>query len=138
MLGLIRTIVVYGLERGIEHCYVLVTDAFARLLRRIGVVLHSVGVATEHRGFRAPYLMGLRETAASLCDRSAITHALFARAIDAYQLCSILDNLARAPLPRPRPLTCWGSATVTQPYSHQYRPPTPTRYAQRGSMLSIA
>ncbi|CDH43769.1 PEP-CTERM/exosortase system-associated acyltransferase [Candidatus Contendibacter odensensis] len=138
MLGLIRTIVVYGLERGIEHCYVLVTDAFARLLRRIGVVLHSVGTATEHRGFRAPYLMGLRETAASLCDRSATIHALFARAIDAYQLCSVLDNLARVPLPRPGPLPYWGDATVTRPYSHRYRPLTPTRRAQLGSILSIS
>ncbi|MBK8750792.1 MAG: PEP-CTERM/exosortase system-associated acyltransferase [Candidatus Competibacteraceae bacterium] len=132
MLGLIRTIIVHGLERGIEHCYLLVTDAFARLLRRIGVVLHSVGIATEHRGFRAPYLMGLRETAASLCNRSAAIHALFARAIHAYQPCSVLEDLARAPLPRPLPLPYWGSAAVTRPYSYRYRLPAPTHHVQLG------
>ena len=132
MLGLIRTIIIHGLERGIEHCYLLITDAFARLLRRIGVVLHSVGIATEHRGLRAPYLMGLRETAASLCDRSAAIHALFARAIHAYQPYSVLDNLARVPLPRPGLLPYWGDATVTRPYSHRYRPPAPVHRAQLG------
>ncbi|MCC8998271.1 MAG: PEP-CTERM/exosortase system-associated acyltransferase [Candidatus Contendobacter sp.] len=132
MLGLLRTIMVHGLERGIEHCYLLVTDAFARLLRRIGVVLHSVGTATEHRGFRAPYLVGLRESATSLCNRSAAIHALFARAIHAYRPYSVLDNLARVPLPRPGLLPYWGDATVTRPYSHRYRPPAPVRRAQLG------
>lgn len=130
MLGLIRTIIIHGLERGIEHCYLLVTDAFARLLRRIGVVLHSVGTATEHRGFRAPYLMGLRETAASLCNRSAAIHALFDRAIDAYRPYSIFDHLSRMPLPRPGSPSYRGGATVTRPYSHRYYPPAPIRHAQ--------
>ncbi|HRD50977.1 MAG: PEP-CTERM/exosortase system-associated acyltransferase [Candidatus Competibacter sp.] len=130
MLGMLRAITVCSLERGIEYCYLLVTDAFARLLRRIGVVLHSVGAATQHRGLRAPYLIELRESAAASCNQSAAVHALFARAIHAYLPCSVLDNLERAPLPRPAP--CWNGAAVTRPYSYRYRPPAPTRQAQRG------
>ncbi len=132
MLGMLRAITVCGLERGIEHCYLLVTNAFARLLRRIGVLLHSVGVATEHRGLRAPYLIELRESATSSCNQSTAIHALFARAIHAYQPCSVFDNLTHMPLPRPSPLPHWSNTTVTRPYSYRYRPSTPTHHAQLG------
>lgn len=132
MLGLFRTVMVYGLERGIEHCYLLVTPAFARLLRRIGVVLHSVGTATEHHGLRAPYLIGLRESAASSCNRSVAVHSLCSRAVDAYQRSSTLEEIARAPAPRPLPLPYRGDVTVTRPHSYRFRPTTPVSRVQQG------
>jgi N-acyl amino acid synthase of PEP-CTERM/exosortase system len=85
LLGLIRALILYGLDRGIEHYYLLVTGAFARLLRRLGVVLHQAGIAIEHRGWRTPYLMGLRESAASMSAKSEVMRCLFARKALAYR-----------------------------------------------------
>lgn len=132
MLGLFRAVMVYGLERGIEYCYLLVTPAFARLLRRIGVVLHNVGVATEHHGLRAPYLIGLRESAASSCSRSTAVHSLLSRAVHAYQRCSTLDGLTRAPTLRSLPMPYRGHPTMSRPYSHRYRLSAPVGSAQSG------
>lgn len=100
---MIRTIVLYGLERGIEHCYLLVTDAFARLLRRLGVVLHPAGTASDHRGIRTPHRVRLRESAVSPCNRSAAVRNLFARKALAYKPFSALDDETDAtfePMPR--------------------------------------
>jgi hypothetical protein len=69
-----------------------VTDAFARLLRRLGVVLHQAGTPTDHRGFRTPYRVNLRESAASLSARSAAVRELFARRALAYRPFSMLDE----------------------------------------------
>lgn len=103
LLGLIRALILYGLEQGIEHCYMLVTGAFARLLRRLGVVLRQVGIAIEHRGWRAPYLMGLRDSAASMSGRSALVRDLFARKALAYQPFSALDDDTGAIFETPPP-----------------------------------
>ena len=103
LLGMIRTIVLYGLERGIEHCYLLVTDAFARLLRRLGVVLHPAGTATDPRGIRTPHRVRLRESAVSPCNRSAAVQNLFACKALAYKPFSALDDETDAtfePMPR--------------------------------------
>ncbi len=115
LLGLIRALILYGLDRGIEHYYILVTGAFARLLRRLGVVLHQAGIAIEHRGWRAPYLMGLRESAASMSAKSEVIRCLFARKALAYRPFSALDDAmeeraALIPprlLPRPAAETAW-------------------------------
>ena len=107
LLGLIRAFVVYGLQRCIDHCYLLVTPAFARLLNRLGVVLHQVGITIDHRGLRTPYLINLREMVESLCGRSALTSALFARPELAYQPYSALGGAVSTPLhhpPLPLPL----------------------------------
>lgn len=102
LLGMIRAIVIYGLERDIEHCYLLVTEAFARLLRRLGVVLHRAGKAIEHRGLHAAYRVGLRENAAALSARSPAISQLFARRALAYQPFSALMAIAQACQPE-----CW-------------------------------
>lgn len=106
---MIRTIVLYGLERGIEHCYLLVTDAFARLPRRLGLVLHQAGIAIDHRGWRTPYRMGVRESVASLCNRTPAVRELFARKALAYQPFSMpdddIDQIVQPMRPFPPPLT---------------------------------
>lgn len=96
MLGLLRTVFVYGLERGIEHGYLLVTDAFARLLRRLGVALHPAGTATDHRGIRTPYRVGLRESATTAGSRSPAIRQLLARQALAYKPFSALDDATDA------------------------------------------
>lgn len=89
---MLRTVFVYGLERGIEHGYLLVTDAFARLLRRLGVALHPAGTATDHRGIRTPYRVGLRESATTAGSRSPAIRQLLARQALAYRPFSTLDE----------------------------------------------
>ncbi|HOW76240.1 MAG TPA: PEP-CTERM/exosortase system-associated acyltransferase [Candidatus Competibacteraceae bacterium] len=92
LLGLIRAGILYGLAQGIKHYYLLVTGAFARLLRRLGLVMHQTGVAIEHRGWRTPYLMDLRESVASISAKSEVIRHLFARKALAYQPFSALDD----------------------------------------------
>lgn len=97
LLGLIRAFVIYGLQRGIEYCYLLVTPAFARLLKRLGIVLHQVGIPVDHRGLRVPYLLGLREMMESLCKNSALANNLFACPERAYRPYSALGYPVYAP-----------------------------------------
>jgi N-acyl amino acid synthase of PEP-CTERM/exosortase system len=92
LLGMLRAIRVYGRERGIQHCYLLVTDSFARLLRRLGVVLYQVGRAVDHRGYRTPYLVRLEESAASMCGRSPVVRGLFARDALGYRSSGEIDE----------------------------------------------
>jgi N-acyl amino acid synthase of PEP-CTERM/exosortase system len=96
LLGMLRTIFVYGLECGFEHNYLLVTDAFARLLRRIGVVLHPVGIPTDYRGLRTPYRVELRECAASVSAKSAVIRHMVARKALAYRPFSALADAREA------------------------------------------
>ncbi len=92
LLGMLRTIFVYGVECGLEHNYLLVTDAFARLLRRIGVVLHPVGTPTDYRGLRTPYRVELRECAASVSAKSDVIRHMVARKALAYRPFSALAD----------------------------------------------
>lgn len=103
LLGMLRTIFVYGLECSLEHNYLLVTDAFARLLRRIGVVLHRVGSPTHHRGLRTPYRVELRECAASVSAKSDVIRHMVARKTLAYRPFSALGDTQekQAPLTLP-------------------------------------
>lgn len=104
LLGLIRALILYGLNQGIESYYILVTGALARLLRRLGMVLHQVGIPIQHRGWRTPYLMALRESAVSMSAKSEVIRHLFARKALAYRLFSVLDDVMeeRAALMPPR------------------------------------
>jgi N-acyl amino acid synthase of PEP-CTERM/exosortase system len=83
-LGMIRTIIVYALKRDLVHCVMLITDAFARLLRKLGVQLHQVGQATEHRGMRTAYLVNMRESALAMTKKSTAVRDLFRRSKHAY------------------------------------------------------
>lgn len=92
LVGLVRAVTVYGLQRGIERCYVLITDSFARLLRRLGLVLEPAGRPVDHRGARAPYLYMLRDSVRSASSRSAALGEFFARDSLAYRRSSEIDE----------------------------------------------
>ena len=92
LVGLVRAVVVYGVRRGIHSCYFLVTDSFARLLRRFGFVLDAVGQPVDHRGVRAPYLCALRESIVSASARNETLRAFFAREALAYRHSSDIDE----------------------------------------------
>lgn len=93
LLGIFRALMIYSLRRNIEYCYLLVSHAFARLLRRLGFILYAVGDAIEHRGARIPYQIRLRETSKSLLTRSTLFRGLFNQRELAYQPFSALDDV---------------------------------------------
>jgi N-acyl amino acid synthase of PEP-CTERM/exosortase system len=92
LVGLVRAVTVCGLQRGIERCYVLITDAFARLLGRLGLVLQPAGDPVDHRGLRVPYLYLLRDSVLSASARNDALRDFFARDIMAYRRSSEIDN----------------------------------------------
>ena len=83
-LGMIRSLIVFALKHDVVHCVMLITDAFARLLRKLGVSLRQVGPVTEHRGMRTTYMVNMRETAISMAQKSSKVRGLFKRSRKAY------------------------------------------------------
>lgn len=83
-LGMIRSIIIFALKRDIDFCVMLITDAFARLLRKLGVSLHQAGPTAEHRGLRTPYLVNMRESALSMSSKSSAIRDLLRRSRYAY------------------------------------------------------
>jgi len=83
-IGMIRTLVIFILKRELTYCVFLVTDAFARLLRTLGLNLRQVGPATEHRGMRTAYVIDMRETAMLMSKKSSKVRDLFRRSKHAY------------------------------------------------------
>jgi len=73
--ALLRALVAYSLDHGVEAWYLLVARAFARLLERtLPMRLEPVGPPCWHRGERIPYRMDVAETALAL-GREALTGA---------------------------------------------------------------
>ena len=63
----------------------LITDAFARLLRQAGChPASSAGPATNHRGIRTAYLVDMREAVVSMARQSSAVRDLFRRSKRAY------------------------------------------------------
>jgi len=92
LIGLVRAVTVFGLQRGIERCYVLITEAFARLLGRLGLVLEPAGEPVDHRGLRSPYLYLLRDSLVSASARNEVMREFFAREAMAYRRSSEIDE----------------------------------------------
>jgi N-acyl amino acid synthase of PEP-CTERM/exosortase system len=99
LLGLIRAGILYGLAQEMTGYYLLVTDSFARLLKRLGLVMQPVGVTIEHRGRRTPYLVDLAKSAAKVSSRSTTLRDLFARKTLAYRSFSALSAAEQASVP---------------------------------------
>jgi N-acyl amino acid synthase of PEP-CTERM/exosortase system len=92
-VGMIRTFIVFLLKRKYEYAIMLVTDAFARLLRKLGFVTRQVGPVTEHRGLRTAYEIDLRATAISMANRSSQVRQMFRRSKHAYvRISSLADD----------------------------------------------
>jgi N-acyl amino acid synthase of PEP-CTERM/exosortase system len=92
-IGMIRTLVIFILKRDLTYCVLLVTDAFARLLRKLGLKLTQVGPAVEHRGMRTAYMIDMRETAMRMSKRSSMVRGMFRRSRHAYvRISSVASN----------------------------------------------
>lgn len=97
LLGMLRAITAYCVARRIEGSYLLVTETFARLLRLMGAVLYQVGVATDHRGYRTPYVVRREESTRSMCERSTLAGQLYSSPYPAYRRSSEIDEDAIDP-----------------------------------------
>ncbi len=80
VMGMIRSVVIFALKRKIDYCYMLITPPFARLLKKLGVVLHQAGAPVEYRGKRTPYIVNMRESVSRMITRSQDVRTLFKRA----------------------------------------------------------
>jgi len=83
-LGMIRAAGIYALKRDIDYCIMLITDAFARMLRKLGVTLVQAGPVIEHRGMRTAYLVDMRKSVVSMAKKSSGVRDLFRRSKHAY------------------------------------------------------
>lgn len=83
-LGMIRAAGIYALKRDIDSCVMLITDAFARMLRTLGVTLRQVGPAKDYRGMRTAYLVDMRESVVSMAKKSSAVRDFFRRSKHAY------------------------------------------------------
>ena len=83
-LGMIRAAGIYALKRDVNYCVMLITDAFARMLRTLGVTLRKAGPPTEHRGTRTAYIVDMRESVVSMAKKSSSVRDLFRRSKHAY------------------------------------------------------
>lgn len=83
-LGMIRAAGIYALKRNIDFCIMLITDAFARMLRKLGVTLVQAGPAVDHRGMRTAYLVDMRKSVMSMAKKSSAVRDLFRRSKHAY------------------------------------------------------
>lgn len=83
-LGMMRAAGIYALKRDIDYCVMLITDAFARMLRTLGVPLRQVGPVREHRGMRTAYLVDMRAAVVSMAQKSRVVRDFFKRSRQAY------------------------------------------------------
>ena len=81
---MIRAAGIYALKRNIDYCIMLITDAFARMLRKLGVTLVQAGPVIEHRGMRTAYLVDMRKSVVSMAKKSSGVRDLFRRSKHAY------------------------------------------------------
>jgi hypothetical protein len=90
---MLRATSIFALKRRMESCVVLINDAFARILRGLGIVMHRVGPVVEHRGLRTAHLIDIRKSILAMSLRSTNTREFFRRSRLAYvRMSSVASN----------------------------------------------
>ncbi len=64
ILGLLRATAAYSREQNIRYWYLLTTNALARMMGRLHLPLHPIGMGIEHRGRRYPFLAHIEKSRA--------------------------------------------------------------------------
>ena len=85
LLGLIRALMFFSLDTDLPYLHMLITPAFARLLKSIGVSFVKAGHELEFRGKRAPYLIDVRDTQRQIASKEGPIAAMFQRRATAYK-----------------------------------------------------
>jgi N-acyl amino acid synthase of PEP-CTERM/exosortase system len=94
-LGLIRAARQYCLKHEIVHCFFLISDPLARILRRLGMEIEPVGSPCQHRGWRRPYIHNVKTGYQAMTTRSPELYKSFCRPT-AYARFSELEDSSEA------------------------------------------
>jgi N-acyl amino acid synthase of PEP-CTERM/exosortase system len=94
-LGLIRAARQYCLKHEIVHCFFLISDPLARMLRRLGMEIEPVGSPCQHRGWRRPYIHNVKTGYQAMTTRSPELYKSFCRPT-AYGRFSELEDSSEA------------------------------------------
>jgi N-acyl amino acid synthase of PEP-CTERM/exosortase system len=94
-LGLIRAARQYCLKHEIVHCFFLISDPLARMLRRLGMEIEPVGSPCQHRGWRRPYIHNVKTGYQAMTTRSPELYKSFCRPT-AYGRFSELEDRSEA------------------------------------------
>jgi len=78
-IGLIRAVRQYSLSHGIDHCFFLISDPLARILRRLGMEFEPVGSPCLHRGWRRPYVHNFKNGYEAMRTRTPDLYKMFCR-----------------------------------------------------------
>ena len=78
-IGLIGAARQYCLKHEILHCFFLISDPLARMLRRLGMEIEPVGSPCLHRGWRRPYIHNVRTGYQAMLKRSPELYKDFCR-----------------------------------------------------------
>lgn len=77
VLGLLRAGAAFSREQNIRYWYVLTTNSLARMMSRLHLPLHPIGMGIEHRGKRYPFLAHVEKSRARAERMSADFARLF-------------------------------------------------------------
>jgi N-acyl amino acid synthase of PEP-CTERM/exosortase system len=77
MLGLLRACAAYSHGQDIRYWYFLTTSGLARMINRLHLHMHPIGMGIEHRGKRYPFLANIEKSKAQAERRSPELARLF-------------------------------------------------------------
>lgn len=91
-LALIRAARRYCLDHDIRYCFFFIADSLACMLTRVGMEIHAIGPANEHRGLRRPHIHDVRDGYTAMEHKSPLVYQMFQRS-PAYRRFSDLTRL---------------------------------------------
>lgn len=97
-VGLIRAARQYCLRHEITHCFFLISDPLARILRRLGMDIEPVGSPCQHRGWRRPYIHDVTTGYQAMSRRSPDLYKLFCRTDSYTRYSELIENIDHTPI----------------------------------------
>lgn len=92
LIGLIRAAREYSRQKGIKHWLFLCRRSIMRVVGNVGMKMHEIGPACEHRGARYPYLAKLESAFDDIIRYSPRTHEMFSRKAVYYKYSELFDK----------------------------------------------
>ena len=97
-LGLIRAARQYCLKHDITFCFFLISDPLARILRRLGMDIESVGSPCQHRGWRSPYIHNVKTGYRAMSVRSPDLYRSFCQTDAFARYSELIEGFDHTPL----------------------------------------
>ena len=98
-LILIRAARRYSLDHGIRYCFFFAANSLARMLTRVGMEIHAIGPAIEHRGLRRPHIHDFRDGYTAMEYKSPLVYQMFQRGPAYRRFSQLTDTEASEYLP---------------------------------------